>query len=51
MTFERRDFLKLGTMGMATAMATPAFAFDEESAAKGKGELEGGALPCGWKAN
>jgi hypothetical protein len=42
MTFERRDFLKLGTMGMATAMATPAFAFDEDSPAKGKGELEGG---------
>lgn len=41
MTFERRDFLKLGTMGMATALATPAFAFDEDSAAKGKGELEG----------
>jgi len=43
MTFERRDFLKVGTMGMATAMATPALAFDEESAAKGKGELEGGS--------
>jgi len=42
MTFERRDFLKLGTMGMATAMATPAFAFDEDSPAKGKGELGGG---------
>ena len=42
MTFERRDFLKAGTIGMVTAMATPAFAFDEESAAKGKGELEGG---------
>ncbi len=42
MTFERRDFLKVGTMGMVTAMATPAFALDEESAAKGKGELEGG---------
>jgi hypothetical protein len=41
MTFERRDFLKLGTMGMATAVATPTFAFDEESAAKGKGELQG----------
>jgi hypothetical protein len=42
MTFERRDFLKAGTIGMVTAMATPAFAFDEESAAKDKGELEGG---------
>ena len=42
MTFERRDFLKIGTMGMATAMATPAFAFDDDSPAKGKGELEGG---------
>jgi len=42
MTFERRDFLKLGTVGMVTAMATPSFAFDEDSPAKGKGELEGG---------
>ena len=41
MTFERRDFLKLGTMGMATAMATPAFALDEDSPSKGKGTLEG----------
>jgi len=43
MTFERRDFLKVGTMGMATALATPAFAFDEGSTAKGKGALEGGS--------
>jgi hypothetical protein len=42
MTCERRDFLKAGTMGMVTAMAIPAFAFDEDSASKGKGELEGG---------
>lgn len=44
MTFERRDFLKLGSMGMATAMATPAFAFNDDSAAaQSKGELEGGS--------
>ena len=43
MSYERRDFLKVGTMGMASALATPAFAFDEASTAKGKGELEGGS--------
>jgi hypothetical protein len=45
MTFERRDFLKVGTMGMATALATPAFAFNDDSAAKGKGSLRG---DCSW---
>ena len=43
MSLERRDFLRIGTMGMATSMATPAFAFDEDSASKSKGELEGGS--------
>jgi hypothetical protein len=45
MTFERRDFLKFGTVGMAAAMATPAFAFNDDSAAKGKGSLRG---DCSW---
>jgi hypothetical protein len=45
MTFERRDFLKFGTVGMAAATATPAFAFNDDSAAKGKGSLRG---DCSW---
>lgn len=45
MTFERRDFLKFGTVGMAAAMATPANAFNDDSAAKGKGSLQG---DCSW---
>jgi hypothetical protein len=45
MTFERRDFLKLGPVGMAAAMATPAYAFNNDSAAKGKGSLQG---DCSW---
>jgi hypothetical protein len=43
MTFERRDFLKVGTMSMATALATPAFALNDDSSSKSKGELEGGS--------
>jgi hypothetical protein len=45
MTFERRDFLKFGTVGMAAATVTPAFAFNDDSAAKGKGSLRG---DCSW---
>src|ERR1700733_12785339 len=40
---ERRNFIKIGTMGMATALATPAFALNDDSRGKSKGTLEGGS--------
>ena len=45
MSFERRNFLKLGTVGVAAAMATPTYAFNDDSTAKGKGSLQG---DCSW---